>query len=132
GLGGVSADARRRDLLTVVARTAESEGTAPTTEAMGAGAREPGAPALGGGKTPALDAYTIDLTRRARAGELDPILGRDPEIRQMIDVLMRRRKNNPILTSAAGAGKGAGFVDPHQLHEAGMIKPVATHVPALS
>jgi type VI secretion system protein VasG len=58
-------------------------------------------------KTPGLDQYTIDLTARARAGEIDPILGRDAEIRQVVDILMRRRQNNPILTGEAGVGKTA-------------------------
>jgi len=58
-------------------------------------------------KTPALDQYTIDLTARARAGLLDPIQGRDSEIRQIIDILTRRRQNNPILTGEAGVGKTA-------------------------
>lgn len=57
--------------------------------------------------TPALDAYTIDLTKAARAGQIDPIIGREAEIRQIIDVLMRRRQNNPILTGDAGVGKTA-------------------------
>ncbi|WP_284337073.1 type VI secretion system ATPase TssH [Comamonas sp. NoAH] len=57
--------------------------------------------------TPALDQYTNDLTAHARDGKLDPVIGRDPEIRQMIDVLMRRRQNNPILTGEAGVGKTA-------------------------
>jgi type VI secretion system protein VasG len=72
------------------------------------GAVEP--PAIGTGKlgkTPALDQYTVDLTERARAGKLDPVLGRDAEIRQMIDILCRRRQNNPILTGEAGVGKTA-------------------------
>lgn len=51
--------------------------------------------------------YTVDLTEQARAGEIDPILGRDSEIRQMIDILTRRRQNNPILTGEAGVGKTA-------------------------
>lgn len=55
----------------------------------------------------ALAQYTIDLTEQARAGEIDPILGRDNEIRQMIDILTRRRQNNPILTGEAGVGKTA-------------------------
>ncbi len=59
------------------------------------------------GKTPNLDQYTIDLTARAREGKLDPVLGRDFEIRQIIDILMRRRQNNPILTGEAGVGKTA-------------------------
>lgn len=57
--------------------------------------------------TPALDQYTNDLTARAREGKLDPVIGRDREIRQIIDVLMRRRQNNPILTGEAGVGKTA-------------------------
>ena len=55
----------------------------------------------------ALDKYTIDLTERARAGKLDLVLGRDAEIRQAIDILTRRRQNNPILTGEAGVGKTA-------------------------
>lgn len=58
-------------------------------------------------KTPALDQFTTDLTRRAREGKIDPVIGRDAEIRQMIDILMRRRQNNPILTGEAGVGKTA-------------------------
>lgn len=59
------------------------------------------------GKTAALDQFTTDLTALARAGKIDPIVGRDEEIRQMIDILTRRRQNNPILTGEAGVGKTA-------------------------
>ncbi|WP_299871147.1 type VI secretion system ATPase TssH [uncultured Cocleimonas sp.] len=59
------------------------------------------------GKQEALQQFTVDLTERARTGELDPIVGRDDEIRQMVDILMRRRQNNPILTGEAGVGKTA-------------------------
>ena len=59
------------------------------------------------GKQEALAKFSVDLTERARKGELDPIVGRDAEIRQVIDVLMRRRQNNPILTGEAGVGKTA-------------------------
>ena len=59
------------------------------------------------GKQEALAKYSVDLTDRARKGELDPIVGRDQEIRQVVDVLMRRRQNNPILTGEAGVGKTA-------------------------
>ncbi|PXF57233.1 MAG: type VI secretion system ATPase TssH [Deltaproteobacteria bacterium] len=62
----------------------------------------PGIPAGG-----ALDQYTINLTERARKGEIDPVIGRDFEIRQMVDILIRRRQNNPILTGEAGVGKTA-------------------------
>jgi type VI secretion system protein VasG len=55
----------------------------------------------------ALDQFTVDLTAQAKAGKIDPILGRDLEIRQMIDILTRRRQNNPILTGEAGVGKTA-------------------------
>jgi type VI secretion system protein VasG len=57
--------------------------------------------------TPSLDQYTVDLTAQARAGRIDPIRGRDPEIRQIVDILLRRRQNNPILTGDAGVGKTA-------------------------
>jgi type VI secretion system protein VasG len=58
-------------------------------------------------KTPALDQFTLNLTERARKGELDPVIGRDAEIRQVVDILTRRRQNNPILTGEAGVGKTA-------------------------
>ncbi|TCS39472.1 type VI secretion system protein VasG [Paucimonas lemoignei] len=58
-------------------------------------------------RTPALDQFTTNLTERARSGKIDPVIGRDGEIRQMIDILMRRRQNNPILTGEAGVGKTA-------------------------
>ncbi len=60
-----------------------------------------------GGKTPNLDSYTVDLTGNAKRGKIDPVLGRDAEIRQVIDILTRRRQNNPILTGEAGVGKTA-------------------------
>lgn len=60
-----------------------------------------------GGKTPALDQYTTCLTQRARDGKVDPVIGRDGEIRQAVDILLRRRQNNPILTGEAGVGKTA-------------------------
>lgn len=59
------------------------------------------------GKQEALNKFSVDLTARARTGEMDPIVGRDEEIRQVIDILMRRRQNNPILTGEAGVGKTA-------------------------
>jgi type VI secretion system protein VasG len=62
---------------------------------------------LAGSKTPALDQFTLNLTERAKKGEIDPVIGRDFEIRQVIDILTRRRQNNPILTGEAGVGKTA-------------------------
>lgn len=59
------------------------------------------------GKQDALRLYTVDLTEQARSGKFDPIVGRDEEIRQMVDILMRRRQNNPLLTGESGVGKTA-------------------------
>jgi len=74
-------------------------------QTAGAGLTSPaGIPVKG---TKALDQFTINLTEKARKGEIDPVLGRDFEIRQMIDILIRRRQNNPILTGEAGVGKTA-------------------------
>jgi len=58
-------------------------------------------------QTPALDRYTIDLTEKAQKGKIDPVVGRELEIRLMLDILMRRRQNNPILTGDPGVGKTA-------------------------
>ncbi|WPO68173.1 type VI secretion system ATPase TssH [Acinetobacter haemolyticus] len=58
-------------------------------------------------KTPALDQYTINLTTKAQNGQIDPVIGREFEIRLMLDILMRRRQNNPILTGEPGVGKTA-------------------------
>lgn len=60
-----------------------------------------------GGKTPFLDQYTVDLTENARRGKIDPVVARDSEIRQVVDILTRRRQNNPILVGEAGVGKTA-------------------------
>ncbi|MEC7258314.1 MAG: AAA family ATPase, partial [Pseudomonadota bacterium] len=83
-----------------LADSGASGGGAEPGEASGARKAE-----LGG--TEALDQFCTDLTAQARNGEIDPIVGRDEEIRQIVDVLMRRRQNNPILTGEAGVGKTA-------------------------
>ncbi|MEN8148215.1 MAG: type VI secretion system ATPase TssH [Planctomycetota bacterium] len=64
-------------------------------------------PAAQMGKQEALRQFSVDLTERARNGEIDPIVGRDGEIRQIVDILMRRRQNNPLITGEAGVGKTA-------------------------
>ncbi|CAJ3148792.1 ClpA/B type protease [Burkholderia pseudomallei] len=71
------------------------------------GAAASGDAPRGPSKTPALDTYTTNLTQRAREGKIDPVISRDAEIRQAIDILMRRRQNNPIMTGEAGVGKTA-------------------------
>ncbi|TWB13106.1 type VI secretion system protein VasG [Nitrospirillum amazonense] len=81
----------------IEAEVPEGAAAAPDGQA----ARKPG------GRTPNLDAYTIDLTAEAAQGRIDPITGRDAEVRQVIDILTRRRQNNPILVGEAGVGKTA-------------------------
>ncbi|MBT8155470.1 type VI secretion system ATPase TssH [Epibacterium ulvae] len=88
------------------------EGLAPQDGSNVGGGAEPGeasgAMAPGAmGKGEALEQFCTDLTAQAKNGEIDPIVGRDEEIRQIVDVLMRRRQNNPILTGEAGVGKTA-------------------------
>ncbi len=101
----VNGDAIARDFGAVLADSEEAH----VPMATGAAAPAPGDAASGRGptKTPSLDQFTVDLTARAAAGEIDPVLGRDPEIRQIMDILTRRRQNNPILTGEAGVGKTA-------------------------
>src|ERR1700744_4451769 len=98
----INADALRKDLLGIVAMSSETTTVAATGAAPGDPAANPA-----GGKTPNLDQYTVALTGNARKGKIDPVLGRDAEIRQVIDILSRRRQNNPILTGEPGVGKTA-------------------------
>ena len=84
-------------------RSGDAPRVEPGEDATTADAGVAGAP----GKTPALDQFTTNLTQRASSGKLDPVIGREAEVRQVIDILMRRRQNNPILTGEAGVGKTA-------------------------
>ena len=107
----IRADTLVEELASVVSGSPEDESRAADGSRIGAaaatgGAEREAAPAAMGGQE-ALRQYTVDLTEQARAGRIDPVVGRDGEIRQMVDILMRRRQNNPILTGEAGVGKTA-------------------------
>lgn len=101
----ISAESLAKDLLSITSDSSEAATEAPRSGGGAAGTTtgKPGGPT----QTPALDQFTIDLTARARAGKIDPVLGRDQEIRQIVDILTRRRQNNPIMTGEAGVGKTA-------------------------
>jgi type VI secretion system protein VasG len=98
----IEPEALKKDFIALVHGSHEDEVTEEGPEAGGEGAPRPA-----GGKTTNLDQFTVNLTANAKSGKLDPVLGRDTEIRQIIDILMRRRQNNPILTGEAGVGKSA-------------------------
>jgi type VI secretion system protein VasG len=104
----ISAETLHKAFWNIVAGSPEDFETAQAVPmgvpGLGAGVA-PGLP--GAGKAQNLNQFTVDLTANARAGKIDPVLGRDPEIRQIIDILTRRRQNNPILTGEAGVGKTA-------------------------
>lgn len=102
----VPGDALRRNLADFTDGSEEANEAAATASAPGApgGAAPAGDMPRSGGP---LDQFCTDLTAQAKAGKIDPILGRDGEIRQIIDILTRRRQNNPICTGEAGVGKTA-------------------------
>jgi type VI secretion system protein VasG len=102
----VEAEGLRKDFYTIVANSREVQAALKSSGGAGDATTNDG-PVAGKGKTPNLDAYTVNMTENAKAGKIDPVLGRDAEVRQMIDILMRRRQNNPILTGEAGVGKTA-------------------------
>jgi type VI secretion system protein VasG len=105
-------DVLRREASRVFPRSTESDfmpgGAAGGDAGAAGGEAGPGdGKPRGPTKTPNLDQYTIDLTGRAKAGKIDPVRGREAEVRQIVDILTRRRQNNPILTGEAGVGKTA-------------------------
>ncbi|MBM3546261.1 MAG: type VI secretion system ATPase TssH [Alphaproteobacteria bacterium] len=104
-LGRIPAETLLKDLQKIVASSSEAA-EAPALGGGGAGG-EAGPAAVRPAGSGALDQFTIDLTAQAKAGKIDTIVGRDPEVRQIVDILLRRRQNNPILTGEAGVGKTA-------------------------
>jgi type VI secretion system protein VasG len=103
-LAKIPGDKLAKEVKAIIAGSVEDEAeTAPVAEGA---PFAPGAP-VPGSKTPALDQFTQNLTENARKGRIDPVIGRDFEIRQVIDILTRRRQNNPILVGEAGVGKTA-------------------------
>src|SRR5688572_17731572 len=104
----VKADALAEDFVKITGGSPEEHLGATDGSSMGAPGEASGAMAPAQmGKQEALKRFAVDLTERARKGEIDPVSGRDEEIRQIVDILMRRRQNNPILTGEAGVGKTA-------------------------
>ena len=104
-LNKISGEKLEKEVRELIGGTIEDEaeiGDMPSEGIPG----QPGVPSSSS-KTPALDQFTVNLTERAKKGEIDPVIGRDFEIRQVIDILTRRRQNNPILTGEAGVGKTA-------------------------
>jgi len=104
-LAQIEPDVLKRDYVAICGNAPEA--TQATSQAAGSEAAGTGAGDVRPGGSAALDQFTTDLTAQAKAGKIDPILGRDIEIRQMIDILTRRRQNNPILAGEAGVGKTA-------------------------
>jgi len=102
----ISVEDLQKKLVEITSESGEARDAVALGEAPGV---SDGAQVASGipGKTKSLDQYTEDLTAKARAGKIDPVLGRDFEIRQIVDILTRRRQNNPILTGEAGVGKTA-------------------------
>jgi type VI secretion system protein VasG len=104
----IKADTLTEEFTKIVSGSSEEGLAASDGSVLGAPGEESGALAPTAlGKQEALKKFATDLTQRARDGHIDPVSGRDEEIRQVVDILMRRRQNNPILTGEAGVGKTA-------------------------
>jgi type VI secretion system protein VasG len=132
----IKPDVLADDLERITAGSSEANLIASNGSELASGA-EPGeassamAPAQLG-KQEALRKFTVDLTEQARLGKIDPVVGRDKEIRQIVDILMRRRQNNPILTGEAGVGKTAVVEGFARRIAAGEIPPALRDVSLLA
>ncbi len=101
-------DTMKHKFLDICVKSAEQQSETDNVQSQnGEQASTDGNSETAAPKTPALDQYTINLTEKALKGGIDPVIGREFEIRLMLDILMRRRQNNPILTGEPGVGKTA-------------------------
>ncbi|ANN68573.1 type VI secretion system ATPase TssH [Bordetella bronchialis] len=122
-------DVLLENLPAIVAGSPEDAADLPAASG-GHDAGSGGAPSgtMPGGRGQALARYAVDLTARAAAGEIDPVSGREAEIRQIVDILMRRRQNNPLLAGEAGVGKTAVVEGLALRLAAGDVPPALRHV----
>ena len=127
----INAETLKNSLLKIVSASSEAGSSATGSPTVSGDAPAASLPSGTPGGS-ALDQYTINLTARAREGKIDPVLGRDSETRQIVDILTRRRQNNPILTGEAGVGKTA-VVEGFALKiAAGEVPPALKDVELLS